>query len=230
MIIDKTGTIVVLTGAGISAESGIPTFRGGSGLWNNHRIEDVASPEGFAKNPDLVQQFYNSRRRELASVHPNDAHKALAKLAANWDGDFLLVTQNIDDLHDRCVVNPKPGFKLVHMHGELNKSYDLKSQMSIDQIGDITDNSIRPYVVWFGEYPLHMDVIEDHLTRCDLFVSIGTSGNVYPAASFTQLAKKMGAITVQLNLEPSWTTIPFDRIEIGTASKIVPSFVEELLQ
>jgi NAD-dependent deacetylase len=232
----RTGNIVVLTGAGISAESGIQTFRASDGLWHEHRIEDVASPEGFARDPALVQQFYNLRRRQLLepAIRPNAAHEALAWLEAECDGDFLLVTQNIDDLHERA------GSKnLIHMHGELLKMrcaatervFEIRNDIEREHACDCcgTRGSLRPHVVWFGEMPLQMDEICDALAGCDLFLSIGTSGNVYPAAGFVAMAREVGARTVELNLEPSKTRNTFDEHHYGPASEMVPAFVEELL-
>lgn len=227
--------LVILTGAGVSAESGVPTFRASDGLWGGHRVEEVATPEGFAANPALVQDFYNQRRRQLASVHPNAAHRALADLAARWTGDFLLVTQNVDDLHDRAHadVPPAPGFELIHMHGELKKARCTASDIVCDWDGDLEATHasphhprgiLRPHIVWFGEIPLEMERIERALARCDLFVSIGTSGAVYPAAGFVQLARMAGARTVEINLEPTQGADLFDEGVYGPASETVPAF------
>ncbi len=228
-------SIVVLTGAGISAESGIRTFRAADGLWEDHRIEDVASPEGFARNPALVQRFYNERRRKLAdpAVQPNAAHQALADFERRFDGEFLLVTQNVDDLHDRA------GSKnLIHMHGELLKMRCSMSQqiypINTDLDGDrrcdccALKGTLRPHIVWFGEMPLEMDRIYDALDRCDLFVSIGTSGNVYPAAGFVQAARAAGAHTMELNLEPSQQRSSFVEARHGNASELVPTYFATL--
>ena len=227
--------LVVLTGAGISAESGVPTFRASDGLWCGHRIDEVATPEGYAANPALVQDFYNQRRRQLAEVQPNAAHYALADLAARWPGDFLLVTQNVDDLHDRAHVEtpPAPGFELIHMHGELLKGRCTRSGVVSDWPGDMTANEpspdhpegrMRPHIVWFGEMPLAMGRIERALARCDLFVSIGTSGAVYPAAGFVQQARAAGARTVEINLEPTDGAGLFDEGVYGPATQVVPAF------
>lgn len=230
------GNIVILTGAGISAESGIRTFRSGDGLWEDHRIEDVATPEAFGRNPVLVQRFYNERRQQLRdpSIQPNAAHLALAKLEAGWHGEFLLVTQNVDDLHDRA-----GSCNLVHMHGELLKMRCLISGQVYDITTDITPdlrcvccnslNTLRPHIVWFGEMPLAMDRIQAQLLRCSLFVSIGTSGNVYPAAGFVREARAAGAHTVELNLEPSVANSAFVEKIYGPATVIVPQFVARLL-
>lgn len=231
--------LVVLTGAGVSAESGVPTFRASDGLWEGHRIEEVASPEGFAANPTLVQDFYNRRRALLPTVQPNAAHRALAELAARWEGDFLLVTQNVDDLHDRAhaEITPAAGFELIHMHGELNKARCTATDRVCDWTVDLDpyhdspfspDGWLRPHIVWFGEMPLQMERIYRALETCDLFVSIGTSGAVYPAAGFVQEAKLAGARTVEINLEPSLGARLFDEGVYGPATEAVPNFFEGL--
>ncbi len=224
--------IVILTGAGISAESGVPTFRASDGLWCGHPVEKVATPEGFAADPALVQGFYNQRRRQLTEVEPNAAHHALARLAAEWDGDVLLVTQNVDDLHDRAHVKvaPKPGFGLIHMHGELLKARHVRTGAVQTWSEDIpVESALRPHIVWFGEMPFEMARIEDALYNCDLFVSIGTSGNVYPAAGFVAAARRAGAHTVELNLEPSLGQSYFAEQHYGPATQVVPAFIERLL-
>lgn len=238
----KPSSIVILTGAGISAESGLETFRGADGLWCDHRIEDVATPEAFARNPGLVHAFYNMRRRQLKEVEPNTAHHALAKLAAQWQGNMLLVTQNVDDLHARATqaVTPSKSFRLIHMHGELTKircelcegvhawEADLNKENACDDCG--RKAYLRPHIVWFGEMPLEMEAIYAALSTCDLFLSIGTSGNVYPAAGFVQEAKAHGAHTVELNLEPSLGESHFHEKIYGPATEVVPVFVERLLK
>ncbi|STO54086.1 deacetylase of acetyl-CoA synthetase, NAD-dependent [Canicola haemoglobinophilus] len=229
--------IVVLTGAGISAESGIRTFRASDGLWENHSIEDVATPEGFLRNPELVQQFYNERRRQLLSpeIKPNAAHIALAKLEEKFGDNLLLVTQNVDNLHERA------GSKnIIHMHGELLKVRCVFKDTVYNWDKDITykdrctccsqPKKLRPHIVWFGEIPFEMERIYDALSECDYFISIGTSGNVYPAAGFVQEANQAGAQTIELNLEPSLTGSAFKSSSYGKATEIVPKFVEELLQ
>lgn len=231
--------LVILTGAGISAESGVPTFRADDGLWMGHRVEDVATPEGFARDPARVQAFYNDRRRQLPTVHPNAAHQALADLAARWEGEILLVTQNVDDLHDRAHAGTPPaaGFDLIHMHGELLKAACTVTGRVCDWPGDLATDEpsphhpagrLRPHIVWFGEFPLQMDRIEAALTRCDLFVSIGTSGSVWPAAGFVEIAARAGARTVELNLEPSLGRSRFDEGHYGPATGVVPAFVQSL--
>ena len=199
-------SIVILTGAGISAESGLATFRASDGLWCGHRVEDVATPEGFAANPALVHEFYNQRRAQLKAVSPNAAHHALARLAAEWPGSVLIITQNVDDLHDRASHShlPKPGNDLIHMHGELKKARHIHSHQVMERI-------------------------EATLESCDLFVSIGTSGNVYPAAGFVHTARAHGAWTIELNLEPSLGGSLFHEGRYGPATQRVPEFVEALL-
>ena len=231
--------LVILTGAGVSAESGVPTFRGVDGLWEGHRFEEVATPEAFVRDPELVQRFYNLRRAALSTVQPNAAHHALAELAARWEGDLLLVTQNVDDLHDRAIAEVQPGlgFELIHMHGELLKGRCTMSGVVSDWPGDMAvdepspdhpDGRMRPHIVWFGEMPLAMGRIERALERCDLFVSIGTSGAVYPAAGFVQSAKYAGARTVEINLEPSLGADLFDEGLYGPATQMVPAFFASL--
>ncbi|WP_067518061.1 Sir2 family NAD+-dependent deacetylase [Endozoicomonas ascidiicola] len=227
-------SIVVLTGAGVSAESGVQTFRASDGLWENHPIEEVATPEGYARNPKLVQKFYNDRRRQLFTINPNQAHIALAKFEEQFAGDFLLVTQNVDDLHERAGSQ-----NLIHMHGELKKvrcqdtdnvfpwGQDLTVETPCDCCG--VPGNLRPHIVWFGEMPLQMDEIYQALSTCDLFVSIGTSGNVYPAAGFFQEAAASGAKTVELNLEPGNHGSLFHEQIYGPATEVVDSFFKSLL-
>jgi NAD-dependent deacetylase len=233
---DMARPIVILTGAGISKESGLHTFRDADGIWATVRIEDVATPDAFARNPSRVHEFYNARRRSLLAngVAPNPAHTALARLEAAWKGPVLLVTQNIDHLHERA------GSKnLRHIHGEM-----LKARCA--SCGDVrgwTDDlntdlvcaacrykgGMRPHVVWFGEMPFHLDEVYAALAECGLFISIGTSGNVYPAAGFVAEASAAGARTVELNLEPSEGQSHFDEKIYGRAGEIVPAYVERLL-
>jgi NAD-dependent deacetylase len=226
--------IVILTGAGISAESGLATFRGSDGLWEGHRVEDVASPEGFAANPGLVQHFYNLRRAALKTVRANAAHESLAKLQQAFGGHVTLVTQNVDDLHER---GGSP--RVLHMHGELLRARCTdcgKSRRWLDDLNDALRcpvcnelGSLRPDIVWFGEMPFYMDEIQHALTHADVFVAIGTSGNVYPAAGFVQTAARCGAITVEINLERSNHASLFDHQYIGPATIEVPRWVEQML-
>lgn len=232
----KRPRIVVLTGAGISAESGIRTFRAADGLWENHPIEEVASPAGFRRNPQLVQQFYNDRRAQLQSemVNPNAAHFALAHLEEQLGDHFLLVTQNVDNLHERAGSK-----RLIHMHGELLKVRCLTSGMIFDWKNAVTEESLcpccqqkgslRPHIVWFGEMPLEMERIYQALEEADLFLSIGTSGNVYPAAGFVEVAKMVGAHSVELNLEPTQGATLFDEAYYGPASEIVPQYCNKII-
>ena len=227
-------SIVILTGAGVSADSGVPTFRDAQGLWGQNRVEEVASPEGFAVNPALVHRFYNERRRALLQrVEPNPAHLALARLEKEYPGTVSLITQNVDDLHERAGQH-----QVIHMHGELLKSaclncgavQECRHDLSVESVCPIcsTMGSLRPHVVWFGEMPFQMPLIEKLIGGCDLFVAIGTSGVVYPAAGFVQWAKEAGAETVELNLE-STDSFYFDRCIEGRAADIVPEFVQSLL-
>ena len=229
--------IVALTGAGISAESGVPTFRGPDGLWEGHRVEDVATPEAYARDPVLVQRFYDARRAALAAVEPNAAHHALARLDREWPGDLLIVTQNVDDLHDRAAAQAGVGApRLVHMHGELTSALCGRCGATQAWTGDLTGappcvcgGRLRPDIVWFGEMPYHMDRIDAAVADCDLFVSIGTSGAVYPAAGFVAAARMAGAATLELNLEPSAGSALFEEARYGPATRLVPAWVADLV-
>ena len=226
-------SIVILTGAGISRESGLHTFRDPDGIWARVPLEEVATPEAFARDPAKVQGFYNARRAQLRAVAPNAAHRALAELEARWPGGFLLVTQNVDDLHDRAGSK-----RLLHMHGELRKARCLRCGAVSPWEEDLSAatpcpacgraGGMRPDIVWFGEMPMHMEAIEAALDACDLFVSIGTSGNVYPAAGFVEMARAH-ADTLELNLEPSAGASRFDAARHGPATRLVPAFVREML-
>ncbi len=223
-------SIVVLTGAGISAESGLKTFRDSGGLWEGHRVEDVATPEAFSRSAETVHRFYNMRRKQLLeSAEPNTAHKALADFEKSYDGDFLLVTQNVDNLHEQGGSE-----NILHMHGELLK-IRCKKTGAVYETVDPTDEStvcnccgtpgnLRPHIVWFGEIPMYMESIEKAIQQCDLFVSIGTSGQVYPAAGFVQQAKYGGATTVEVNLEPCEGYSRFDHAYYGPATEVVSAF------
>jgi len=226
--------VVVLTGAGVSAESGIRTFRASDGLWEEHRIEDVATPEGFARDPELVHRFYSERRLQLESALPNAAHIALADAARSPDLELYLVTQNVDDLHERA---GHPG--VVHMHGELGKMR-CSATGRVETFRGVSSRTskckccavagqLRPHIVWFGEVPFFMDEIQHALERAQVFVSIGTSGNVYPAAGFVRLAQRAGAHTVELNLEPSEGARIFDESDYGPATEVVPRYFQRLL-
>lgn len=230
----KNPKVVVLTGAGISAESGLKTFRDNNGLWENHKVEDVATPEAFTRDPALVYRFYNLRREALADSSANAAHLALKDLEHALGQNFLLITQNVDNLHEQAGSR-----QLLHMHGELNKARCTRCHQVFNwrQHLDQTDQcphcysqaSLRPHIVWFGEMPLFMDEIYHALSRCDLFISIGTSGNVYPAAGFFDIAQQHGAKTVELNLEPSLNARAFSEGYYGPATDIVPNYVQQLI-
>ena len=231
--VEPLRNIVVLTGAGISAESGLATFRGPDGLWEGHRVEDVATPEAFRRDPALVQAFYDARRARLAQVEPNAAHRALARLDAKWPGELLIVTQNVDDLHERAGAR-----RLLHMHGELKSAWCLACHARLPWDAELSSGPacpacgvagrLRPDIVWFGEMPYEMDRIDAALREADLFVSIGTSGAVYPAAGFVQTARYVGARTLELNLEPSLASIFFNEARTGPAGVLVPAWVDEL--
>lgn len=226
--------IFVLTGAGVSAESGLGTFRDKDGVWTKYDLNEVATPEGFARNPALVRDFYNARRVNLAGAEPNAAHVALARLEAVLGDDLFLCTQNVDDLHEKAGAR-----RVIHMHGELAVTRCAHCQATWADSGALTAEAVcgscgreggaRPHVVWFGEMPLFMDEIEDALSEADLFVSIGTSGSVYPAAGFVTEARAMGIATCEINLEPSANAYVFDEKLYGPASEVVPAWVETVL-
>ena len=225
--------IVVLTGAGISAESGLATFRGPDGLWEGHRVEDVCTPEALARDPGLVHAFYDARRAALERVTPNPAHHALARLDREWPGGLLIVTQNVDDLHERAGAT-----RLLHMHGRLLSALCAACGQRQDWAGPMGQGracaacaapALRPDIVFFGEIPYEMDRIEQAVAGCALFVSIGTSGAVYPAAGLVRLARMAGADTLELNLEPSAGSPLFDESRLGPASRLVPEWVDEVL-
>jgi NAD-dependent deacetylase len=225
--------LVVLTGAGISAESGVPTFRDAGGLWEGHRVEDVATPQAFQRDPDTVQRFYDLRRHAVAQAEPNPAHDALVRLERALGDDLLVVTQNIDDLHERAGSR-----RVVHMHGDLLTALcngcgartpvaaDLAERPPCPECGE---RMLRPDVVWFGEMPYELDVIDAALTACDAFVAVGTSGAVYPAAGFVMTAAAAGARTTELNLASSEITPLFDEVRHGPASVVVPDWVDDVL-
>lgn len=231
----KHRNIVILTGAGISAESGLGTFRGSGGLWEDHRVEDVATPEAFERDPTLVHRFYNARRRNLANVEPNDAHKALAKLETGHAGSVTVITQNVDDLHERAGSR-----NLLHMHGELLRARCRACSGVFDWPADMDDDTpcptcatrpaLRPHIVWFGEMPFHLEDIDAAINEADLFVSIGTSGSVYPAAGYVAQIRALGrAHSVELNLEPSEGQNLFAECRYGPATDVVPDYVKEIL-
>lgn len=225
-------SLFILTGAGVSAESGIATFRGAGGLWEGHRVEEVASPEGFKANPALVQRFYNERRRGIRDREPNDAHRALARLQREYPGQVTLVTQNIDDLHER---GGSP--QVLHMHGEIFKARCLGCEDVVDWREDLLAASacqdcgggLRPHIVWFGEIPLGLDGIYEALEAAAVFAAIGTSGNVYPAAGFVDFARRQGRHCLEFNLEKTASSALFHQTRVGPAGQTVTRWVEELL-
>ncbi len=226
--------VVILTGAGISAESGLATFRDSGGLWEGHDPMEIATPEAFSRNPELVYRFYNARRRQMGDAQPNDAHRALAHLQRDYPGDVFLVTQNVDDLHERA-----GSAHVCHMHGELmsvlcqrcgaRSPWQLDCDQSTICPGCGSSGDVRPDIVWFGEIPYRMDDIGRRLSQCDLFVAIGTSGVVYPAAGFVRKARQGGATTLEINREPSEVTSEFHQQRLGLATREVSALVEELL-
>ena len=226
--------IVVLTGAGISAESGVPVFRSEDGLWNKHRVEDVATYQGFESNPTLVHNFYNDMRQDLKTKNSNQAHEALTKLQEHYAGKVNIITQNIDDLHERA-----HSHNVIHMHGELNsllcehchQRITFLDNSSVDSTcPHCLQQSMRPDIVWFGEIPYFMDEIEQALESCDLFIAIGTSGVVYPAAGFVSICRAQGTPCLEFNLEPSSIVSKFDRVYLGKAGTTLPKFVDYLLE
>lgn len=234
----KYKNIVILTGAGISAESGIDTFRAEGGLWEQYPVEQVATPEGYAKDPALVHHFYNMRRSALKTVTPNPAHKALAKLESDLisaGGTLTIITQNVDNLHERGGAK-----NVIHIHGILTSLLCSACNWRWTHVEDAdtempcpachTQGGPRPDIVWFGEMPYHMEAIERAVSSCDLFVSIGTSGAVYPAAGFVQMARMSGAQTLELNLERSQGSHYFHKTRLGPAGTIVPEWVDELIK
>ena len=231
----KYKKILFLTGAGISAESGISTFRSENGLWNNHRVEDVATIEAYYKNQDYVHEFYNNMRPDLWNSKPNDAHLAITKLQQNYDGEVYIVTQNIDTLHEKAKSK-----NIYHIHGQINQIVCMNCGNVHETWGDVNSESIccncnvmgtlKPNIVFFGEYPLYMDKVESLLRVCDLFISVGTSGVVYPAAGFVQTAKYYGADTIEINLEPTSNNLYFDKHIMGKAGIELPRLVEDLLK
>ncbi|MAY04675.1 MAG: NAD-dependent protein deacylase [Euryarchaeota archaeon] len=234
-MIAKNTRVVVLTGAGISAESGIRTFRASDGLWEEHRIEDVATPQGWRDNPQLVWSFYQQRRRQLLEVEPNPGHIALAELERYLD-DFLLVTQNVDDLHERAGSN-----NLIHMHGELEKLRcedcgHIEAMMDEEHLTDVfvactnCGSRLRPHIVWFGEIPLQTHEIENALSQCDVFIAIGTSGHVYPASNYLHKASMHGARTICINLDPPENIEFFNDFFQGKSGELLPELVEQWIK
>ncbi|MFQ6550167.1 NAD-dependent deacylase [Aestuariibius sp. 2305UL40-4] len=227
-----TDRIVILTGAGLSAESGLDTFRSAGGVWSQVRLEDVATPEAFARDPARVHAFYNARRQGAAAVDPNAAHKALARLQKNHPGAVTIVTQNVDSLHEAA------GAQVIHMHGQLDQALcaacnhrwpapiEMQPHQTCPNCGQQTT---RPDIVWFGEIPYHMERIDAVLSDATLFAAIGTSGQVYPAAGFVEIAAAAGARTIELTLEPSAVSQLFDETDHRKATEAVPAWVDRLL-
>ncbi|MEZ8112889.1 MAG: NAD-dependent deacylase [Candidatus Poseidoniaceae archaeon] len=229
--------IVVLTGAGISAESGLRTFRDNGGLWEEHPVEEVATPQAWQRNPSMVWGFYQSRRRQLSEVEPNPAHFALSKLA-EYAKDFFLITQNVDDLHERSGI-----MDVVHMHGQLRmlrcelsgkseermEPSDLESDFQFCTCCE-TASRLRPDIVWFGEQPMNMVEIYNQIEACDVFIVVGSSGHVYPAAGLVNFAKQSNAQTILINLEEPLNSFMFDETHFGSAGKILPKLVNEWIE
>ena len=226
--------IVILTGAGISAESGLATFRSSNGLWNNHRVEDVASIEGFQRNPELVHDFYNELKLEIQKAKPNPAHLAITKLQKEYPAEISVITQNVDTLHEKA-----GNQDIYHIHGQINQAVCLNCGHILETFGDVTTETtcpqcsiagmMKPNIVFFGENLLCMDKVEELLRQCDLFISIGTSGVVFPAAAFVQTAKHYGADTIEFTLEPTSNNFYFDKHIYGPAGKTLPAFVDEMI-
>ena len=230
----KYKSIVVLTGAGISAESGLATFRSSNGLWNNHRVEDVATIEAFQRNPEFVHDFYNQMKPELLAAKPNPAHLALTKLQDNYPAPVSIITQNVDTLHEKAKSR-----NIYHIHGQINQAVCLNCGHVLETWNDVTTETVcsqcsvagmmKPNIVFFGENLLYMDKVERLLASCDLFISVGTSGVVFPAAAFVQTAKLYGAETYEFNLEKTSNNFYFDHHIFGKAGDTLPPFVDALL-
>ena len=230
----KYKSIVVLTGAGISAESGLATFRSSNGLWNNHRVEDVATIEAFQRNPEFVHDFYNQMKPELLAAKPNPAHLALTKLQDNYPAPVSIITQNVDTLHEKAKSR-----NIYHIHGQINQAVCLNCGHVLETWNDVTTETVcsqcsvagmmKPNIVFFGENLLYMDKVERLLASCDLFISVGTSGVVFPAAAFVQTAKLYGAETYEFNLEKTSNNFYFAHHIFGKAGETLPPFIDELL-
>ena len=230
----KYKNIVILTGAGISAESGLATFRSANGLWNNRKVDDVATIEAFARNPDYVHEFYNELKKELLTAEPNAAHKAITKLQNEYPANVYVITQNVDTLHEKA-----KNINVYHIHGVINQAVCLNCGHILETFGDVNTETVclkcnvqgvmKPNIVFFGENLLYMDEVENLLKKCDLFLSVGTSGVVFPAASFVQTAKYFGARTIEFNLEATSNNFYFDKHIMGKAGVTLPAFVDELL-
>lgn len=233
VMIGKKDYAFVLSGAGISAESGLPTFRASDGLWAGNRIEEVCTPDAWQRNPELVWQFYSKRRKDGAAAEPNPAHFALAELERRMGDRFFLCTQNVDDLHERA-----GSVRLHHMHGELAKSRcerecgrppvdDRAIYASLDEVPRCAcGGRLRPHIIFFGEMPLEMDLIRDELHKATVMLVIGTSGSVYPAASFVQWAHQGGARTVYIGPEHPLNASAFTQIVEGRAGEVLPALFQ----
>lgn len=230
----KFQNIVILTGAGISAESGLATFRASNGLWNNHKVEDVATIEAFERNPAYVHEFYNDLKKELAAAKPNAAHLAITRLQKEYPADISVITQNVDILHEKA-----ENRNIYHIHGQINQAVCLNCGHILETFGDVDTETVcphcqvsgmmKPNIVFFGENLLCMDEVDTLLRRCDLFLSVGTSGVVFPAAAFVQTAKYYGAATYEFNLEPTSNNFYFDKHIFGPAGTTLPAFVDEMI-
>lgn len=226
--------IAILTGAGISAESGLATFRSSNGLWNNHRVEDVASVEGFQRNPALVHDFYNNLKLEIQQAKPNAAHLAITKLQQEYPAEINVITQNVDTLHEKA-----GNQNVYHIHGQINQAVCLNCGHVLETFGDVDTETacpnchimgmMKPNIVFFGENLLCMDKVDDILRQCDLFISVGTSGVVYPAAGFVQIAKYYGADTTEFTLDTTANNDLFDRHIFGKAGEKLPPYFEEMI-
>lgn len=231
----KFQNIVILTGAGISAESGLATFRASNGLWNNHKVEDVATIEAFERNPAYVHEFYNDLKKELAAAKPNAAHLAITRLQQEYPADISVITQNVDTLHEKA-----GNRNIYHIHGQINQAVCLNCSHVLETFGDIDTETVcphcqvsgmmKPNIVFFGENLLCMDEVDTLLRRCDLFLSVGTSGVVFPAAAFVQTAKYYGAATYEFNLEPTSNNFYFDKHIFGPAGTTLPAFIDEMIK
>lgn len=231
----KFKNIVILTGAGISAESGLATFRAANGLWNNHKVEDVATIEAFQRNPAYVHEFYNDLKKEVLAAKPNAAHQAITRLQKEYPAEVSVITQNVDLLHEKA-----GNQNVYHIHGQINQAVCLNCGQILETSGDVDTETVcqhcgiggmmKPNIVFFGENLLYMDKVDELLRRCDLFLSVGTSGVVFPAAAFVQTAKYYGAATYEFNLEATSNNFYFDQHIMGPAGTTLPAFVDEMIK
>ena len=231
----KFKNIVILTGAGISAESGLATFRAANGLWNNHKVKDVATIEAFQRNPAYVHEFYNDLKKEVLAAKPNAAHQAITRLQKEYPAEVSVITQNVDLLHEKA-----GNQNVYHIHGQINQAVCLNCGQILETSGDVDTETVcphcgiggmmKPNIVFFGENLLYMDKVDELLRRCDLFLSVGTSGVVFPAAAFVQTAKYYGAATYEFNLEATSNNFYFDQHIMGPAGTTLPAFVDEMIK